>query len=86
MRYSSYLRVIQDKNGLLWMRFVIQCILLIILVSLPIYSLPKDNTLIYLSPVDVITFDPGMVNDIYSSQMIGNMFEGLTRYKNGTIK
>ncbi len=40
-----------------------------------------DNTLIYLSPVDVITFNPGLVTDRYSSEIIANIFEGLVRYK-----
>ena len=40
-----------------------------------------DNTLIYLSPEDVITFNPGFVTDSYSSEIIANIFEGLTRYK-----
>jgi len=40
-----------------------------------------DNTLIYLSPVDVITFNPGLVTDRYSAEIISNIFEGLVRYK-----
>ncbi len=65
---------------------VVLSILFVLLFFPSIYSSHLDNTLIFLSPVDVITFDPGMVGDIYSSQVIENIFEGLTRYKNGTIK
>ncbi len=40
-----------------------------------------DNSLIYLSSVDVITFNPGTCHRRYSSEIISNIFEGLTRYK-----
>ncbi len=77
----SCLRIVQDKKGLPGIKVVILSILLIFLFSPSIYSSPHNNTLIFLSSVDMITFDPGMVTDRYSSQIITNIFEGLTRYK-----
>ena len=85
MQYLCYRCDKRDNSRLPGIKVVLS-ILLVLLFFPSIYSSPQNNTLIFLSPVDVITFDPGMVNDIYSSQMIENIFEGLTGYKNGTIE
>ena len=72
---SSYGKLLQGSL------FLTISISLFFLFSQVINSSSVDNTLIYLSPVEVITFDPGLVTDRYSSEIIANIFEGLTRYK-----
>ncbi len=76
-----YQRLVQDKKSFPRIKVVVLSILLVLLFFPSIYSSSQDNTLIYLGHVDVITFDPGLTTDKYSSQIITNIFEGLTRYK-----
>jgi len=85
MQYLCYRSDKLDNIRLTGIKVVLS-ILLVLLFFPSVYSSPLDNTLIFLSPVDMITSDPGMVGDMYSSQIIENIFEGLTSYKSGTIK
>ena len=80
MQYLCYRSDKRDNSRLPGIKVVLS-ILFVLLFFPSIYSSYLDNTLIFLSPVDVITFDPGLTTDIYSSQIINNIFEGLTRYK-----
>jgi peptide/nickel transport system substrate-binding protein len=43
-----------------------------------------ENTLIYLRSVDSTTLEPGKTEELYSSEVIANIFEGLVRYKKGS--
>jgi peptide/nickel transport system substrate-binding protein len=43
-------------------------------------SYPCDS-IIYLRSIDSQTLDPGLTEDLYSSEVIANIFEGLVRYK-----
>ncbi len=82
----SYLRIVRDEVRFIWLRFLIPVSIIVLLLFSPhIYSSPKNNTLIYLGPVDVSTLDPGLVTDRYSSEVIANIFEGLTRYEGKSI-
>ena len=78
----------EQKTVIITMRFFQFFIALALIFFLfpGIYSSPKNNTLIYLSPVDVTTLDPGLVTDRYSSQIIANIFEGLTKYKKDSLE
>ncbi len=71
----------RSMNDFPGMKIIILFIASFFLFSQAIYTSAENNTLIYLGPVEVLTLDPGLVTDVYSSQVISNIFEGLTRYK-----
>jgi len=46
--------------------------------------LSSDQSIIYIRGVDSSTLEPGRSEDLYSSEVIANIFEGLVRFKKGT--
>lgn len=71
--------LIKNMPGKIYNHIVTLTILLCLILPGPVKA--ADNSLIYLSQVDIVTLNPGKVTDAYSSQVIANIFEGLTRYK-----
>jgi len=46
-----------------------------------IVNAAEANSIIYLRPIDALILDPWQANDVYSSEVIANIFEGLVRFK-----
>ncbi|MCK4835851.1 MAG: hypothetical protein KAT17_04405, partial [Candidatus Aminicenantes bacterium] len=46
----------------------------------------SENSVIYLRNVDSTTLEPGKSEELYSSEVIANIFEGLVRFKKGTYE
>lgn len=57
--------------------------ILLVLFIIPFYA--ADSPLIYLKGVYISTLDPGLTSDVYSSEVISNIYEGLVRYKKGSV-
>ena len=47
---------------------------------------PSPDSIIYLRISDSNTLDPGKYEDIYSGEVISNIFEGLCRFKKGSFE
>ncbi|MCU0235814.1 MAG: ABC transporter substrate-binding protein [Acidobacteria bacterium] len=43
-----------------------------------------DNSIIYLRPADALNLNPWQAEDLYSTEIAVNVFEGLVRFKKGT--
>ncbi len=59
-------------------------VILLILFIIPFYA--ADSPLIYLKSTYISTLDPGLTSDVYSSEAISNIYEGLVRYKKGSSR
>jgi len=64
-------------------------VILILLLTLAVASFPageaNGGSIIYIRANDAITLDPGKTSDIYSSEVIVNIFEGLVRFKKNSL-
>lgn len=60
------------------------CFWLFFLISGILFSSP--DSIIYLRISDSNTLDPGKYEDIYSGEVISNIFEGLCRFKKGSFE
>ncbi|MCK5005047.1 MAG: hypothetical protein KAS21_08160, partial [Candidatus Aminicenantes bacterium] len=56
-------------------------VILLFLFIIPFYA--ADSPLIYLKSTYISTLDPGLTSDVYSSEVISNIYEGLVNYKKG---
>lgn len=54
--------------------------------SVQTISQTTDNVIIYLPQAELQTLDPGKMMDLYSTEVGANVFEGLVRYKNNSVK
>lgn len=58
-------------------------VFLLILFIIPLCA--ADEPLIYLKSTFISTLDPGLTTDVYSSEAISNIYEGLVTYKKESI-
>ncbi len=58
-------------------------VFLLILFIIPLSA--AEEPLIYLKSTFITTLDPGLTSDVYSSEVISNIYEGLVTYKKGSI-
>jgi len=66
------------------MKRITGCILFTLSIFLSFFLSSSDQSIIYIRGVDSSTLEPGRSEDLYSSEVIANMFEGLVRFKKGT--
>lgn len=66
------------------MKRITVCILFTLSIFLSFFLSSSDQSIIYIRGVDSSTLEPGRSEDLYSSEVIANMFEGLVRFKKGT--
>ncbi len=61
-------------------------ILLILFVGANSRLYTDENSVIFLRSVDSTTLEPSKSEEFYSSEVIANIFEGLVRFKKGTLE
>lgn len=61
-------------------------VLFICLFFFSLTLLPDENSVIFLRSVDSSTLEPRKSEELYSSEVIANIFEGLVRFKKGTAE
>ncbi|MBN1197458.1 MAG: hypothetical protein JXA62_08640 [Candidatus Aminicenantes bacterium] len=61
-------------------------ILLILLACANSRLFTEENSVIFLRSVDSTTLEPSKSEEFYSSEVIANIFEGLVRFKKGTLE
>jgi peptide/nickel transport system substrate-binding protein len=66
------------------MKRISRCVLFTLSIFLSVFFSSSDQTIIYIRGVDSTTLEPSKSEDLYSSEVIANMFEGLVRFKKGT--
>jgi peptide/nickel transport system substrate-binding protein len=59
----------------------IGALLVILFAALNSLAATDDNSIIYLRPTDAINLNPWQADDLYSSEIVVNVFEGLVRFK-----
>jgi ABC-type transport system substrate-binding protein len=68
------------------MKRITKYILFNLIISLSIFLASSDGVIIYIRGIDSTTLEPGESEDLYSSEVIANIFEGLVRFKKGTYE
>jgi len=61
-------------------------ILLILLVCTNVKLFTEEGSVIFIRSVDSTTLEPSKSEEFYSSEVIANIFEGLVRFKKGTLE
>jgi peptide/nickel transport system substrate-binding protein len=58
---------------------------ILLIPALAVPAVSTDGSLIYLREIDASQLDPGKSSNLYSSEVIVNIFEGLVRHKEGSF-